>query len=323
VTAAATTPLTRELFRSAVAAAVLAPSLHNSQPWRFRLIDGAMQVRADPSRRLPVADPGDWGVRIACGAAIANAQLALASNDIAVLTQLRPDATDPELLARLVSVGSRPATPQQRALAAAIPHRHSNRRPFSDTRVPAEAQAALRSAAAEHGAWLEMLEGSGPLAVIGEIIRAADRTLRANPEYVREAEEWTRTAEAGAGIPGYAAGIAPGPEDTLALRDLGGAPRSRFERYEAEPLVAILGVAGDTPHDQLVAGMALQHVLLTATSYGLAASLVSQPIEVADAREKLRRGLGRSGTPQLLLRLGFGQPAFGAPRRPVDEVIDD
>jgi nitroreductase len=322
VTTAATTPLTRELFRSAVTAAVLAPSLHNSQPWRFRLADGAMQVRADPRRRLPIADPGDWGLRIACGAATANAQLALAIADVAVLTQLRPDPAEPELLARLVSVGSRPATPQQRALAAAIPHRHSNRRPFSDTRVPAEAQAALRSAAAEHGAWLELLEGAGPLAVIGEIIRAADRTLRANPEYVRESEEWAH-AEAGAGIPGYAAGVAPSPDDTLQLRDLGGPPRSRFERFEAEPLVAILGVAGDTPHDQLIAGMALQHVLLTATSYGLAASLVSQPIEVAAAREKLRRGLGRSGAPQLLLRLGFGQPAFGAPRRPIDEVIDD
>jgi nitroreductase len=323
VTTAATTPLTRELFRTAVAAAVLAPSLHNSQPWRFRLVDGAMQVRADPSRRVPIADPGDWGLRIACGAATANAQLALAAADVALLTQLRPDPADPQLLARLVSAGSRPATPQQRALAAAIPHRHSNRRPFSDTRVPAEAQAALRSAAAEHGAWLELLEGSGPLAVIGEIIRAADRSLRANPEYVREAEEWIRTAEVGAGIPSHAAGVAPGPDDPLPMRDLGGAPRGRFERYEAEPLVGILGVAGDSPYDQLVAGMALQHVLLTATSYGLAASLVSQPIEVADAREKLRRGLGRSGMPQLLMRLGFGQPVFGAPRRAVDEVIDD
>ncbi len=320
MTAAATTRLSRDEFLTAVGAAVLAPSVYNSQPWRFRLADGAMQVRPDPARRLPVADPHDWGVRLACGAATANAQLALAAAGVRVVTRFLPDPGEPELLAQLSAAGAHPPTPQEQALAEAIPRRHSNRRPFSDTRVPPDVQAALRAAATEHGAWLELLDGPGPLAVVGEIIRSADRVLRADEPYLHELAAWTR--DPAGGVPDYAAGVVPAPEDPLALRDFGGPPRARFERFEAEPLVGVLGAAGDEPHDQLVAGAALQHVLLTATVLGLAASLVSQPIEVPAAREKLRRGLGRPGTPQLLLRLGFGQPAFGAPRRPLADVLD-
>jgi hypothetical protein len=88
-----------------------------------------------------------------------------------------------------------------------------------------------------------------------------------------------------------------------------------------QPLVAVLGTVGDTPGDQLVAGQALQRVLLTATDDGLAASLVSQPIEVARAREQLRLALHQPGPPQMVLRIGYGLPGRPTPRRPVREVM--
>jgi hypothetical protein len=62
-------------------------------------------------------------------------------------------------------------------------------------------------------------------------------------------------------------------------------------------------------------------VLLTTTDLGLAASLLSQPIEVPAAREQLRLALGRYGTPQMVLRVGYGQPGAATPRRSVADVI--
>jgi hypothetical protein len=87
-------------------------------------------------------------------------------------------------------------------------------------------------------------------------------------------------------------------------------------------LVAVLGTAGDLGVDHLRAGYALQRVLLTLTDLGLCCSMFSQPIEVAAAREQLRLALGRFGTPQMVLRVGYGDPGAWSARRPPAEVID-
>ena len=65
-------------LHAAAAAGIRAPSLHNSQPWQFRLRDGAIEVLAAPQDHLGMADRIGWAVRIACGAAIFNATSRLA-----------------------------------------------------------------------------------------------------------------------------------------------------------------------------------------------------------------------------------------------------
>ncbi len=320
----AAAPLRHDMFLAAVRAAVLAPSMLNSQPWRFRLAEGGMEILADRGRWLAVADHSGWGVRVACGAAAANAALALAVGGVPTDMVLRPDPGQPDVMVRLVPAGERQPTPRERALYAAIPQRHSNREPFAEVPVPAEARTALRSAAAEHGAWLELLVGRGPLALVAEIVRAADATLRRDDAYRAEVSTWSgRGPESREGVPVQAAGPAPEGHDLLAMRDLGGVPRTDGRDFESDPLLAILGTAGDTVHDQLVAGIALEHVLLTATDAGLAASLLSQPIEVPAARDQLRKGLGRYGMPQMVARIGYGRPTPSTPRRPIDDVIEN
>src|SRR6266498_4453161 len=64
---------------TAVAAATRAPSMHNSQPWRFRVRSDQIEVLIDPERQLTVADAGGWASRIACGCALFNLRLALAA----------------------------------------------------------------------------------------------------------------------------------------------------------------------------------------------------------------------------------------------------
>jgi hypothetical protein len=113
----------------------------------------------------------------------------------------------------------------------------------------------------------------------------------------------------------------PEPQDLLPQRAFSDRRRAPGRDFEPEPLVAILGTAGDRPHDQLIAGQALQRVLLTVTDAGLACSMISQPIEVPAARDQLRRSLGRSGMPQMALRIGFGRPGSPSRRRPLEDVL--
>jgi nitroreductase len=307
---------------TAVAAAVRAPSVHNTQPWRFRLLDDAVEVYADRSRQLSVSDPEASALRVSCGAAILNLRLAVAHFGFDSDVRLVPDWREPDLLAR-VSVGpQRPPTPVQTALYGAIGKRHSNRSPFLDTAVPADVRARLIQAARAEGAWLDLLIGPQALAMVAELVRAADRVLVSDDAYRDELARWTRhEGKAADGVPSDVGGPAPEPYDLLPQRDFHGRPRALGRDYESDPLIGVIGSNGDSPLDDLVAGQALQSVLLTATCAGLATSLISQPIGVARIREQLRIGLRRYGTPHMLLRTGYGVPGSPTPRRPIADVM--
>lgn len=312
-----------DTFRDAVRAAVRAPSVYNVQPWRFALRDGQIDVRIDPDRRLPVADPDQWSARIACGAAIANIQLAMAVASVGTNTRMWPDADDPLLVATITADGPCTASPRQIALFEAIPHRHSNRRPFFDAAVPNDVRAQLVAAAEDVGGWLVLASDRDSVARIAEIIRSAEDRLHRNAAYVAEMRAWIgRDATAPEGIPTAAAGTAPAGQDLLAMRDFGGTERAAGRNFEEDPLVGVIGTIGRSRYDDVTAGLALQRVLLTAVQSRLMSSMLSQAIEIPDAREDLRQVVGRRGSPQMVIRLGFGQPVSSVPRRPIDSVID-
>ena len=310
-------------LRRAAEAAIRAPSLHNSQPWRFRLRDGAIEVLADPSRQLVVADSGGWAVRIACGAATLNARLALAAAGTPAEVELRPHDAGPEVMARLTPAAARPPTYAEQDLYAAVARRHSNRQPFWPDPVPSDVRARLIEAArAEHG-WLDLLVGMTALTGFAEIANSADRVLRRDFRYQAELSTWVHADTAPDGVPVTVGAPAHEPQDLLPQRAFGDRRRAAGRDFEPEPLVAVLGSGADRPVDQLIAGQALQRVLLTATDAGLATSMISQPIEVPAAREQLRRALSRRGVPQMALRIGYGTPGRATVRRPVDDVLTD
>jgi nitroreductase len=309
-------------LQRAAAAAIRAPSLHNSQPWRFRLRDGGIEVLADPARQLTVADSGGWAMRIACGAATFNARLALAANGTPAEVAIRPDRREPDLVARLTRGPDRPPTYIEQDLSAAIPRRYSNRQPFHPDPVPAEIRARLIEAARAESAWLELLVGMTALSGFAEIAQSADRVLRRDERYQTEFFAWAHADSATDGVPVSAGAPLSEPQDLLPQRSFTDRRRAPGRDFEPEPLVAILGSAGDGPADQIGAGQALQRVLLTATDAGLASSMISQPIEVLAARDQLRRSLGRSGVPQMALRIGYGHPGRPTPRRDLAEVLE-
>ncbi len=319
-----TTSITTDQFRTAVAAAVRAPSMYNAQPWRFALRDGSIRVRIDPDRLLPVADPDRWAARLACGAAVADIQLALAVEGVASRADFAGSSRDDVLLVAIVTpTGPYTPTPRDRALHAAIPLRRSNRRPFFDVPVPTDARARMAGAARTAGASLLLTDDRSTVARIAEIVREADDRLHRDPAYVAELRASIGRHEVDqAGITPDEAGVEPAGQDLLALRDFSGPLRAPGRDFETDPLVGVLSQPGTGRDVDARAGVALQMALLTAADERLATSMLSQPIEIPELREDLRRMLGEAGRPYMVIRIGFGQSARASARRDVDSVID-
>jgi hypothetical protein len=309
--------MTRDTFAALVADAVRAPSMHNTQPWRFRLAGPTIEVLLDRERQLPVGDPTGRAARVACGAAVFNLRLALAVAGTPARLVLWPA---PDVVARLAPAEPRPATPLERRLHAAIPRRHSNRYPFADVPVPACARTDLVRAARDEGGWLHLAESVAEAEAVADLIRDADRILRSDPAYVTELGTWTGVGEsAREGVPRDAGGPEPDQHELLARRNFGGGPTSR--PFERDPLVAVLGAPGDLPADDITAGMALQRVLLTAADLGLATSLFTQPVDEPDSRDRLRAVCRSPYPPHAVLRVGYGQAPHRTGRRPITEAI--
>ncbi|GAA2784798.1 Acg family FMN-binding oxidoreductase [Saccharopolyspora taberi] len=313
---------TEQLLRLAGAA----PSLHNRQPWRFRLSPESIELFCDPRRRLPAADPDDRELRVGCGAALLNLRIALAQAGIRPDVTLVPRTGGPWALAHVrVAEHADPAPPESE-LFRAIPVRRSNRRPFLPDPVPlAHCQALVRAVQAED-CWLHVVERS-QLGVLENLVRTAHRAQLDDPAFVAEMLEWTgRGPGEVEGVPAASAGPLPEPQDQWVLRDFsGGQARIRLpgKDFEYDPLLLVLCSHSGTRTADLEAGQALQRMLLTATSLGLVASLISQVTEVGEVREELRRLLGGSLHPQAVVRVGYGTPAPATPRREPRELLVD
>ena len=317
----------REQLRHLVGYAVLAPSAHNSQPWRFRVTEAGIELHADRDRALPVSDPDGRELAISCGAALFFLRTAVRRFGHMDRVHLLPDPAKPDLLA-LVSRGEEArASGEVLRLFRAIRERRTHRPPFEQREVGAPDLAALREAAEDEGGWLRPVGGALREEVAG-LVEQADHVQYADGAFRRELAGWIRPSAGAAhdGIPAYALGIpdllAPLGPALMGRLNLGGM-RGGSDRRAAQdaPMLAVLGTEGDRRSDWLNAGQALGRVLLAGRTRGLYAAFLNQPVQVPGLRARLREMTGREGWPQLILRMGYGRDMRPTPRRGVEEVL--
>ncbi|MHA6783269.1 Acg family FMN-binding oxidoreductase [Pseudonocardia saturnea] len=317
-------------LRRALEYAVRAPSVYNSQPWRWRAdtTDG-VDLFADPDRHLITIDTDGRDLLLSCGAALHHLVVALAGMGWSSQVERFPDRENTHHLAHLQPVVAAPPADTAR-LAAAIPRRHTDRRRFSAEPVDRALLETLIGRAAGCGTELHVVAGDAARMRLIEMVTRSASLQRQQAGYAAELARWTgRYAAAGDGITAgnVAAGIGhPGeiPMRAFTRGALAQSPHS-FEHPDASVLMVL-----SSPHDDrlgaLRAGEATSAVLLTATDMGLATTPLSQPLEVVQTRASITEHIiGPQSFPQLLLRVGWPQPGCPelppAPRRALDHVL--
>jgi len=324
-------------WTAVVAAATRAPSIHNTQPWRFTASGDRLELHRDRERALPVLDRSGRQQVISCGVAVEFAAVALRAAGVDADVELLPSAEDPDHLATVRVAAPREVTPDDTALADAIGRRHTERAPFLPRAVPDWLLERVQADAGPLGVWVRTVTGSDEELATAFLVSRAEELERSDPEYLAELERWLRTDPAA--VDGIPVGAVPEedpatrPSNWL-VRDFVAGSRVRHDFLPAgdpaapppeveRPTVVLLGTDGDDRTAWLLAGRALGRLLLAATVEGLVTSPLTQALDWPATRTRMRARLSLVGYPQMLLRMGYpstpGAPVSG--RRPVSEVL--
>ncbi|GAB2584030.1 NAD(P)H nitroreductase [Paractinoplanes abujensis] len=316
---------TRTALEMAARASLRAPSVFNTQPWKWRLTGDVLELSSDPARRLGVTDAEGRLLLLSCGGALHHARLYLAAAGWRADVQRLPEAQRPDLLARIRIAGRAEPDLEAAELADAISRRRTDRRAFGDRPVSEETVTRLRRLVEAEGAYLHVV----PDDRVPELAVSVDEAADANyfdPAHRTELTDWThRPSWTGDGVPPSTA-VQPSlrrvpvrnflPDGSTGM--LAGADHDEGAAY-----VIIFGTA-DRPVDLLRGGEAMSALLLRATAEGLATAPISEAVEVAWPRRLLSRLLSGVGEPYLVVRLGYVEASDvvpPSPRRPPADVI--
>jgi nitroreductase len=300
--------------------AIRAPSVHNSQPWRWRVGPHSLHLYADVERHLPNTDPDRRDLMLSCGAALNYCVIALAALGWHSKIHRFPNPSDPQHLAS-IELHRRTPAELDIALAAAIPKRRTDRRHFSSWPVPAGDIALMAARAARAGVKLLRVDD---VTGLKDVVAQAARKHANDDDYLGELAAWSGRHAAFAGVP---ARNTPAPDlaaelpgRSFAAAALSQPPETTAAQDNAEVLA--LGTREDDELARLRAGEATGLVLLTATALGLASCPITEPLEIAQTRESVRADIfGHNEFPQMLLRIGWApvnaDPLPSTPRWPL------
>ena len=311
--------------------AVFAFSSYNTQPWLFKINNDAVELYADKTRALPVADPDYRELTISCGAALFYLRIAIRHFGYADVVEILPDRDRPNLLARIYLGSKRIAQLEENLLFRAISRGCNNTFAFKDEHLPKSLLSELESACCSEGEWLQICTQKISAAkrdTVVNLISEGDRLQMSDPLFRQELARWIPSAN----NPNHDSisrtrlnrrlnGLAPSISYAVRSLNLGKSQAAKDRQLAIQaPALMLISSVGDRLVDWLATGEALAHLLLRARVEDVWASFFNQPIRVPHLRSRLQDLFPETGYPQILLRLGYAiEPT---PTRTINEVLN-
>lgn len=321
----------RDTVLGAIELAIRAPSVHNTQPWRWQLGDRTVHLYADWDRQVRATDPDGRDLIVSCGAALHHLRAALRASGWQTTVHRVPNPAYPAHLASIELHRYAP-TDDDVLLSGTILRRRSDRRPLSSWPVPSSHIDRMIAAAAKAGALLVPVSDSVTRAKLIAAIAEAARQQENDPDYAMEIATWSgRGPFATDGVLAASSPAKGGTHSSIAMRTFPGGtlpPYLGDDGADEATVLLALATAGDDTVSRLRAGEAASAALLAATELGLATCPLSQALEVANTRQAVATDvLEDAAMPQLLVRVGWAPTTAGrlpaSPRRPVAEVVSE
>jgi nitroreductase len=313
-------------LKTLVRLACRAPSVHNSQPWRWVADDRVLRLFVDGDRRLWCTDGSSREAIISCGAALDHLRVAALAAGWHAAVERFPDPDDHDRLASIEFTPAQRVTSTQRDRANAILHRRTSRLAMQEPTYWSFFEPVLRSAFDDSRVTLDVLSDDA----LPELVKASELSEalhREDASYQAELDWWTSPFALHQGVPASALASDRERGRVGVAREfaVGGRPDQRAACAVDSSKILVLSTEEDTPADALRCGEILSTVLLECTMAFLATCTLTHLIEVDESREIVRGLLDDGRRPQVLVRAGIASPmeavAPPTPRRPASDVL--
>jgi len=300
--------------------AVLAPSSHNSQPWIFRIHDGRIDLLADPSRWLEVADSDKRELHLSVGCALENLLVAAEHFDLGCHVEYEPEGTISDLVARVHLENERAleSSARRTSLFHAIPRRHTNHREYDGRSIPMETRRRLEALASEPGVEIHFTDDEEIRRRVDELTVEADAIQFADPEWRDELGAWL-----GRGVFGTNWLMSKMARLAVSHLNLGrSVGKKDRELLDSASLLGLVAADEESREVRVQAGQVFERLFLAATDAGLALQPMNQILQVSEVRDEFEALLPAEwGRPQITFRLGYAEPQDHTPRRPLEDVL--
>jgi nitroreductase len=321
------TAVAAEVIARAVEVACRAPSLHNSQPWRWVATSSVVQLFVDPQRVLRSTDSSGREALISCGAVLDHFRTAMAATGWNTDVDQFPNPNKLEHLASIDFTALDYVAQAWRDRADAILRRRSDRLPFGAPTDWEPFEAVLRSSFDTELAALDVLADEAR-PQLAEASRLTASLRRYDDSYHHELQWWTAPFRHSEGIPPSKL-VSSSEADRVAVNrefPVSGYGDRRPATGQDQAKILVLSTAGDTRADALHTGQVLSQVLLECTMAGLATCPLTHITEVEESRDIIADLVGRKTMPQVLIRVGVAPNVENVPpptpRRPLSDVLE-
>ncbi len=300
--------------------AAIAPSSHNTQPWKFDVGSGRIGIHIDEDGWLRVADQDRRELHVSIGCALENLLIAAEHFGYEHHTCYFPNGTDGETLAAVVdlSSGGDPETDRDEFFEA-IPRRHTNHETYDARRPSEEALQRLRDSVVEEEVQLLLTDDDETKRTFDRLVARANALQFADPEWREELGHWL-----GKGVFGTSWITSKMSQLAVTYLDLSGSTtKTDSELLRSAPILGMVATSDNNPPTQVKAGQVLERVWLRATTLEISLHPMNQILQVPETKQEVVSLVPSSDqNPQITFRLGYAEPEEkSTPRRELDEVL--
>lgn len=301
--------------------ALLAPSSHNTQPWLFKIkSENTIEIYADYSRWLKIADADKREMHVSIGCALENLLIAAARFGFETQPIYFPNGENEKLVAAVELKKSEKANDERRRnLFEFLTTRSTFHGVFLEREIPEGVLREIENCADESGINLYLTSDEKIRQKVDDLIARSDAMQFADPEFRKELSSWIAQ-----GVFGNSWLMSQIGSLAVAYLNLGNSTaKTDAKVLRSAPVLGLIATAENDRVSQVKAGQIFERIYLAARKHNLGVRPVSQIVQIPEHKEELKKLLPNAGEfPQQPFLLGCAEFADAhTPRRSLEEVL--